>query len=96
MPLRCLTSIDVHIGNENPAHSFISSAVEGLVALSAAALVARYAGEARIPKEPGQFAIRIALPGAALGGAVGLMRNRYRWERAPLPAGAGNGGRAGC
>lgn len=96
VPLRCVTSIDVHIGNENPVHSVISSAVEGLVAVSAAALVARYAGEARIPKEPGRFAIRIGLPGAALGGAVGLLRNRYRWAPAPLPAGAGSGARTGC
>lgn len=96
VPLRCLRSIDVYVGNENPARSVISSAAEGLVALSAAALVARYAGEARIPKEPGRFAIRIALPGAALGGALGLLRNRYRWERAPLPAGAGNAARTGC
>lgn len=96
VPLRCVTSIDLHVGNENPVHSVISSAVEGLVAVSAAALVARYAGEARIPTEPRRFARRIALPGAALGGAVGLLRNRYRWAPAPLPAGAGNGARTGC
>lgn len=96
MPWRCVTSIDVHAGNESRVHTFMSSAVEGLVALSAAALVARYAGETRIASEPGRFAVWVAVPGAALGGGLGLLRDRYRWQRAPLPFGKGSGARTGC
>lgn len=89
VPWRCVTAIDVHSGDESRVRTLVSSAAEGLVAVAAAATVAQNAGEARIPKEPRRFALRIALPGAALGAVLGMVRNRYQWERQAMRSGRG-------
>jgi opacity protein-like surface antigen len=80
--LPCLTRVDLHRGRENLGGSAFRSAVEGAVVIGALAIVLRPLRGANGPGEAGPFMRQVVLPGALVGGAIGLTRSRDRWERA--------------